>query len=220
MLSTSAPRWQMPQHSQDRAHPAQSNQNFFRHANGGSPGAGSGTARSAVGPWQAGQGGGRRGVALAGPGSSAIIAVPMAETPTRATLPDGTLRLSAGKCLFEFSKPGPSVLLVRISGRDVGQFGPSVFEEVRLHFSGTGALELFVDATEADGPTTEVSQAWTRFFNREAPNLKRVSILAVSKFVHLTVSIAKLFSRTGELIQVYSDPKLFKDALGRATGKR
>ncbi len=48
----------MPQHSHDLKQDAQSNQNFFRHANGGSPDRGSGTARSAVGPWQAGQGGG------------------------------------------------------------------------------------------------------------------------------------------------------------------
>jgi hypothetical protein len=56
--STNAPRWQMPQDSQDLAQGAQSNQNFLRLANGGSPGAGSGTARALVGPWQAGQGGG------------------------------------------------------------------------------------------------------------------------------------------------------------------
>jgi hypothetical protein len=37
---------------------AQSNQNFFQQENRGSPGAGSGTARSLVGPWQEGQGGG------------------------------------------------------------------------------------------------------------------------------------------------------------------
>ena len=91
-----------------------------------------------------------------------------------------------------------------------------VFDEIRMDFSRPATLELFVDATEAEGPTANVSEAWTRFFSREAPNLKRVSILAVSKFVHLTVSIAKLFSRTGELIQVYSDPKLFKGALEKA----
>jgi len=144
----------------------------------------------------------------------------MPETPARTAMPDGTVLLTAGKCSFEFSRPAPSVLKIRIAGRDAGQFGPAVFDEVRLHFSGPASLELFVDATEADGPIPDVSESWTRFFNREAPNLKRVSILAVSKFVHLTVSIAKLFSRTGELIQVCSNPKLFQDALAKATARR
>jgi hypothetical protein len=65
-------------------------------------------------------------------------------------------------------------------GRDTGEFGPAVFEEIRLHLDGPDPLELFVDATEADGPTSEVSDAWTRFLNKEAQHLKRVSILAVS----------------------------------------
>jgi hypothetical protein len=135
----------------------------------------------------------------------------------RESLPDGSCRLSSRRCAFTFLRETPSVLKVTISGRDTGEFGPAVFEEIRLHLGGPAPMELFVDATEADGPTTEVSDAWTRFLNKEAQHLKRVSILAVSKFVHLTVSVAKLFSRTGELIQLYSDPKLFQAALDRAT---
>jgi hypothetical protein len=46
---------------------------------------------------------------------------------------------------------------VTISGRDTGEFGPAVFEEIRFHLGGPDSLELFVDATEADGPTSEVS---------------------------------------------------------------
>ena len=82
---------------------------------------------------------------------------------------------------------------------------------------GGGPLELFLDASEAEGPTSDVSDAWTRFLNREAPHLKRVSVLAVAKFMHLTVSVANLFSRTGELVQVYSDPRLYREAPERAT---
>jgi hypothetical protein len=135
----------------------------------------------------------------------------------RQPLGDGSTRLSAGRCAFTFRKEVAGVLHITISGRDVGQFGSSVFDEIRLHLEGSAPLEMFVDATDADGPSAEVSDAWTKFLNKEAPRLKRVTILAVSKFVHLTVSVAKLFSRTGELIQVYSDPKLFRSALARST---
>lgn len=136
----------------------------------------------------------------------------MAENPKRETLPDGAVRLEAARCSFTFRLVAPRLLRVDIRGRDRGQFGPAVFEEIRFHLGGE-PLELFVDASEAEGPTTQVSDAWTRFLNREAPHLKRVSILAVSNFVHLAVSVAKLFSRTGELVQVYSDPALFRAAL-------
>ena len=133
----------------------------------------------------------------------------------RETLPGGTTRLSKGGCSFTYTLVAPRALRVEIRGRDAGQFGPAPLEEIRLHLGGQ-PLELFVDASEAEGPTSEVSEAWTRFLNKEASHLKRVSILAVSKFVHLTVSVAKLFSRTGELVQVYSEPELFRAAVERS----
>lgn len=139
----------------------------------------------------------------------------MTEAVRREELQDG-VRLSAKKCAFTFQRLGPRVLKVTIVGRDTGQFGASVFNEIRFHLGGPKGLELFVDAGQAAGPTSNVSDAWTRFLAREAPLLKRVSLLAVSKFVHLTVSVAKLFSRTGDLIQIYSDPQLFQSALDRA----
>ncbi|HZE98133.1 MAG TPA: hypothetical protein VE981_13975 [Planctomycetota bacterium] len=143
----------------------------------------------------------------------------MPEALQRQTLEGGTVRLATKRCSFIIQPVSPAVLKITIQGRDAGEFGPAVFNEIRFHL-GSERVELFVDAAEAAGPTTAVSDAWTRFLNREAPHLKRVSILAVSKFVHLTVSVAKLFSRTGELIQVYSDPELFRAALSRATGPR
>lgn len=142
----------------------------------------------------------------------------MVEVIKREELEGGAVRLSSKRCRFTFQCSGPFALHVVIAGRDTGEFGAAVFNEIRFHLSGPKALELFVDATEAAGPKTEVSDAWTRFLNKEAPHLRRVSILAVSKFVHQTVAVAKLFSRTGDLIQIYSDPKLFQAALERAGG--
>ena len=140
----------------------------------------------------------------------------MSETFSRVELPAGSTRLSARKCAFEFQPLADRVLKITILGRDTGQFGSAVFDEIRRHFFVNSPLELFVDARNADGATTDVSDAWTRFLNREAGSLNRVTILAVSKFVHLTISVAKLFSRTGDLVQIYSDPSLFDAALSRA----
>ena len=140
----------------------------------------------------------------------------MPEAVKREELETGAIRLSTKKCSFTFDRIGGWTLQITITGRDSGQFGSAVFNEVRFHLSGPRALEIFVDARDAAGPPPAVSDAWTRFLSREAPHLRRVSILAGSKFVHQTVSVAKLFSRTGELIQIYSDPTVFAAALDRA----
>ena len=136
----------------------------------------------------------------------------------RTELPDGGLRFSAGRCRFDLLPLSASALLVAIEGPDRGQMGDAVLDELRARIRRPRHLELFVDASRATAAAVEVSEAWTRFLREEAAGLKRVSILAVTNFVHLTVSVAKLFSRTGDLIQIYSDPALFRAAVRGAAG--
>ena len=132
---------------------------------------------------------------------------------TRELLPGGVVRLSSGKSTFEFARTRPGRLLVTISGMDKGQFGPSTLDEIAAALHREGSLELFIDAREAVGVTASVSEEWTRFFSVQRTKLRRVHVLAGSKAVKLTVAIAQHLSRTGELIQIYSDPQIFDSRL-------
>ena len=132
---------------------------------------------------------------------------------SRELLPGGVVRLSSGKSTFEFARTRPGRLLVTISGMDKGQFGPSTLDEITAALHREGSLELFIDAREAVGATASVSDEWTRFFSVQRTKLRRVHVLAGSKAVKLTVAIAQHLSRTGELIQIYSDPQIFDDRL-------
>src|SRR5689334_2843675 len=122
----------------------------------------------------------------------------MSETFSRVELSAGGTRLSARKCSFEFQPLADRVLKITILGRDTGQLGTAASDEIRRHFYVNAPLELSVDARNAERATTDVSDAWTRFLNREAGRLNRVTMRPVSKFVLLTISVAKLFSRTGD----------------------
>ncbi|HZH35378.1 MAG TPA: hypothetical protein VEX64_11085, partial [Pyrinomonadaceae bacterium] len=124
----------------------------------------------------------------------------------REILPGGNIKLSSGDCVFLFERLRPGVLLVTISGHDTGQFGTTTLDEIRAAINREETIELFVDAREAFGASVSVSDEWTRFFSTNRSNLSRVHILAGSKMVHLTVSIAQHLSQTGNLIQIYSDP--------------
>lgn len=121
----------------------------------------------------------------------------------------GGLRLTAAGCAFAYERLRPGALLVTITGNDTGQFGTSTLDEIRLELLRHRPLELFVDAREALGPAVSVSEDWTQFFALNREHLRRVSVLVGSKVVHLTVAIAQHLSRTGELIQIYSDPETF-----------
>jgi hypothetical protein len=46
-----------------------------------------------------------------------------------------------------------------------------------------------------------------------------MSLLVGSKYVQMTVEVAKLFSRTGELMRIYTDAVAFSDAITQALGR-
>jgi hypothetical protein len=140
----------------------------------------------------------------------------MSETSIeRVLLEGGAVRLSAAGCSFFYERQQPGILLVTISGHDNGQFGTSTLDEIRAEIDREKEIELFIDAREALGAAVSVSDEWTRFFELNQKNLKRVHVLVGSKVLHLTVAIAQHLSRTGNMIQIYSDPELFLGRLGK-----
>ena len=138
----------------------------------------------------------------------------MAEsTISRELLPGGVVRLSAAGARFEFRRPRPGALLVTVAGVDNGQFGLTTLDEITAAVNREGSLELFVDARDASGAAVSVSDEWTRFFSVQRTRLLRVHVLAGSRAIQLTVAIAQHLSRTGDLIQIYSDPQIFESRL-------
>lgn len=132
---------------------------------------------------------------------------------TRELVSGGNIRLSSDSATFEFSRPRAGALLVTIGGLDTGQFGPSPLDEVTAALDREGSLELFVDAREAVGAAPKVSDEWTRFFSVQRGRLRRVHVLVGSKAIKLTIAIAQHLSRTGDLIQIYSNPQIFERQL-------
>ena len=139
-----------------------------------------------------------------------------ADQIARVLEPDGSVSLSAGRCRFVYRRPRAGVVEVPISGVDDGQFGTSTLDELRLALMRERPLEIFVDTREALAPAVSVSEEWTRFFSEHRGELKRVSVLVGSQVVELTVAIAQHLSRTGNLIQIFSDPEVFAEPKARA----
>ncbi len=137
---------------------------------------------------------------------------------TRTVAPNGELQLTAASCTFAYRRLCPGALLVTITGHDTGQFGTSTLDEIRLELLRHRPLELFIDAREALGPAVSVSREWTHFFALNRDQLRRVNVLVGSKVVELTIAIAQHLSRTGNLIQIYSDLETFEDRLRAASG--
>lgn len=127
---------------------------------------------------------------------------------------DGTVVLRAGRGSYHYRRLRPGVLEVRIEGLDSGQFGTAALDEIAMALVRERPLEIYVDASAASMPAVSVSREWARFFALNQADLKRVSVLVTSKTVELTVAIAQHLSKTGRLIQIYSDPELFEARRG------
>ncbi len=126
------------------------------------------------------------------------------------------VHLTAGQGEFIFQQLGNGALLVTIVGNDIGQFGSTALDEIRLALLRQGVLELLIDAERAANVSVEVSQEWTKFFSASREQLSRVSVLTGTKLINLTVAIAQHLSNTGNLIQIYTDRGLFDVAVARA----
>jgi hypothetical protein len=133
----------------------------------------------------------------------------------REQLPDGSLRLSASDVSFTYTRLRPGALLVRIRGFDRGELADACFEPLHDALAGRAPLDLLVDTRDTEGASTSVSNRWTAWFQENRSRLNEVHILVASKFVALTVNVAKHFSRTGELIRIHSDPATFEAAATR-----
>jgi hypothetical protein len=140
----------------------------------------------------------------------------MSSAIERTTLPDGRLQLRAGRCSFSYERARPGVFVVQIEGSDKGQFGTAALDEIRLELLRHRPLELFIDAEKAQMVAVEVSKEWTQFFSLNREHLTRVSVLVGSKAIELAVAIAQHLSRTGNLLQIYSDRELFDARLNAA----
>lgn len=129
--------------------------------------------------------------------------------------PDGSLKLSVGDLSYTVTRLRPGAMLVSIQGFDRGETGNAIFELIDAELGQHGPLDLLVDTRASEGAVSGVSTAWTEWFQRQRPRLNEVHILVASRFVSLTVNVAKHFSRTGELIRIHSDAATFEAAAAR-----
>ena len=104
---------------------------------------------------------------------------------------------------FRFIRLRPGVLFIKISGLDTGDRIDQVISELSDEMKAfPGPLQLFVDASETRGVSPHVREEWTKWIAENKDRLVSIDVLSGSRFVTLFVSAAKIFSRTGDLMNI------------------
>jgi hypothetical protein len=114
---------------------------------------------------------------------------------------------------------GPAVVLISATGHDKGHLGENPFLWLERELGRHGSIEVFVDMRAMFNATQTVADRWSEWIQRHRSRLRHMSLLVGSKYVQMTVEVAKLFSRTGELMRVYTDAAAFSDAIAQALGR-
>src|SRR5687767_12178313 len=96
----------------------------------------------------------------------------------RETLADGAVRLSSGGCTFLYQRLRPGRLILRIRGKDRGQFGSVTREEIDAELAKHPHLELFIDASEAGSVAQEVADAWIGWLQEHRHSISCTTLLA------------------------------------------
>ncbi len=134
----------------------------------------------------------------------------------RETLDDGSIRLATEAVQVTLRRLRPGAMLVTYAGYDDGSLADVVLDELGAEAGRYRALEIFIDAENIDGVTTSVRETWTRWMQAHRDHTK-ITLLVASKFMHVTVNVAKHLSGFGKMITL-SDRAKF-DAAIRGTPK-
>ncbi len=120
--------------------------------------------------------------------------------------PHATLRLR---------RPAPGLVVLVISGTDIGEHGAAPFAELANDVRN-GPFHLYVDARASRGVTIDVSGEWSRWLAKHKSSLRGVHMLTASRFVQLTANFVKNFAELGELMRIYTEAAAFDAELESA----
>lgn len=122
----------------------------------------------------------------------------------------------SANCRFAIQRLGANVVLLRISGTDVGEFGRKPLSELDTLVSGDKPVALFIDARNALGASLDVSSEWARWLQSKRNQLAKVHMVTGSRFVHLTANFVRRYADLESLMIVYTDAGEFDAALSAA----
>lgn len=114
----------------------------------------------------------------------------------------------------------PRVVVLVLSGTDIGEFGDAPFQALERYFSTSEQVELFVDARHVRAASINVSGEWARWLFTRKIHLQHVSMLTASRFVQMTAEFVRRFADLGCLMRIYTDPASFDSALTNSIEKQ
>lgn len=120
-------------------------------------------------------------------------------------------------CNLAIEKRSNGVVLLKISGTDIGEFGDGPMKALDNLANSSTLLNLFIDARDVRGASIEVSADWAGWLNGHKPGLQGVTMLIGSRFIQITAEFVRRFASLEGSMRICTDPAVFEQALLEAT---
>jgi len=132
------------------------------------------------------------------------------------TAPLREVRYEGVHCDLVLSQLSRSVVLLRISGTDVGEFGEAPMNALDAWISESTPLQFFIDARNVRGASVSVSGDWAVWLAARRRALRSVTMLTGSRLIQVTAEFVRRFSSLQEVMRISADTLVFDAALAVA----
>lgn len=129
---------------------------------------------------------------------------------------DDVVRFEGLHCTMEIRRPCPGLVVLAISGHDIGELGAGPFDELEADVGRGAPVELFIDARSTRGASMGVSNDWAQWLRRHRAHFRGITMLTGSRFIHMTAEFVRRFNDMGELMRITTDHDAFDEALREA----
>jgi hypothetical protein len=116
-------------------------------------------------------------------------------------------------CSLMIKRPAPGIAIVVLSGTDVGEFADFPMRELAKDLARFGSIELFIDARAARGASVHVSSEWALWMRTHRMQLRHISMLTGSRYVHVTADFVRRFSGLVDRMKIFTDQSAFDENL-------
>src|SRR5207245_841144 len=116
-------------------------------------------------------------------------------------------------CSLTIQKPAPGIIVLRIAGTDVGEFGDAPMQEINRYLDRSNPILLFIDARNVRGASIAVSGDWAKWLRSQKEQLREINMLTGSRFIEVTADFVRRFADLQTVMRIYTEHEAFDAAL-------
>lgn len=116
-------------------------------------------------------------------------------------------------CRLTITRPAPGIVVVVLSGTDIGEFGDFPMRELAKDLAQFGSIELFIDARAVRSASIEVSSEWAFWMRTHRMQLRQISMLTGSRYIQITADFVRRFVGLIERMKIFTDQRAFDGSL-------